>query len=423
MIRHSSVPGPFAAWAGAVVLAAAVAVDAVYGRWVLLPFLVAGFYAGLLVVDLLARPLAGRGLYFVGVGVLWVGTVVALAAAAPLWLGWTLWFPSPFLRTVGAIFLFLSVGAPAWAARSAMWQMLVRSRSPKGDHRYLGNPPRDAAAVILLGTALLTLNWGVLLLAGVYLLRSLLRPYLRASAPGGSPLRPSIVIPTLNEEKNIGPLLSDLELQTREAYEVIVVDGRSIDGTAAVVENFPGVRFLEGFPPVAEQRNLGGREARGDLLIFLDADVRLKETFLEDFLRRFEYRDLGVACSFYMPPHHSPGRIKLIYALCNVFFALLEDLLPSGSGQCFAVRSEIFRANDGFDTSLKVAEDMELIRRLSRLYRFGVIPRSIRVSDRRFKERGILRMAVLLVAMSVIFTIGRFRWANLINYEFGNHDH
>lgn len=155
--------------------------------------------------------------------------------------------------------------------------------------------------------------------------------------------------------------------------------------------------------------------------MFLDADVRLEETFLEDFLRRFESRGLGVACSFYMPPRRSGRRIKATYALCNAFFALLEDLLPSGSGQCFAIRSEIYRANKGFDTSLKLGEDMELIRRLARRYRFGVIPHSIRVSDRRFDERGILRMAQLLVAMSVIFTVGYFRWANLIEHEFGNH--
>ncbi len=423
MTRPGGVWGPFAAWAGAVILVAGIVVDAVQGRWVLLPFLVAGFYGGLLAVALLARPLPGRGLYFAGAGVVWVATAAVLAVTAPVWLGWTLWFPSPFLRTVGAILLLLSVGAPAWAARGALWEMMFRARFPEDHHRYLGSPPRDAATVILLGTALLTLNWGILSLAGVYLLRNLARPYVKAPTRGGIPLKPSIVIPTLNEQNNIGPLLSDIGLQTRGAYEVIVVDGRSTDMTASVVKDFPDVKLLEGFPPVAGQRNLGGREARGDVLIFLDADVRLEKTFLEEFLRRFERRDLGVACSFYMSPRRSSAGVKVIYALCNIFFALLEDLLPSGSGQCLAIRSEILRANYGFDTSLKVAEDMELIRRLARRYRFGVIPRSIRVSDRRFKERGILRMAMLLVVMSIIFTIGYFKWANLIEYEFGSHEH
>lgn len=210
-----------------------------------------------------ARCPAGTGAYLAGAGVAWAATAAVLAVAAPLWLGWTLWFPSLFLRTVGVIFLLLSVGAPAWAARGALWEMLFGARSPEEHLRYLGNPPRDAATVVLLGTALLTLNWGILSLAGVYLLRNLARPYVKAPALGGTPLKPSIVIPTLNEQNNIGPLLSDIELQTRGAYEVIVVDGRSTDMTASVVKDFPDVKLLEGFPPVAEQRNLGG-EVRND---------------------------------------------------------------------------------------------------------------------------------------------------------------
>ena len=422
--RHDGVRGDFATWACVAALVASIAVDAALGRWVLLPFLVAGFYGGILVVGLLASPLLARGRasYFLGAVSLWVATATGLAVAAPLWLDWSLWFPSPFLRTVGMIFLFLSVGAPAWATRKAVWKRLFRAPAPKDHRRYFGNPPRDAGTVVLLGTALLTLDWAILLLAGAYLLRNLIRFYPRKSAMDGPPLKPSIVIPTLNEERNIGPLLSDIERQTRRAYEVIVVDGKSTDKTTSVVEDFPGVRLLDGFPPVSEQRNLGGREARGDVLIFLDADIRLEETFFEDFLRKFERRDLGVACSFYMPPRDSPLPTKSIYALCNAFFTLLANLLPAGSGQCLAIRSEVFRANGGFDATLKVAEDMELIRRLARLYRFGVIPYSIRVSDRRFEEQGVLRMTALLVVMSIIFTIGYFKWANLISYEFGNHE-
>jgi hypothetical protein len=419
--------GPLAAWVWAAALIAGVAVDATLGHWEVLAVVVAGYYGGLLAVETLARPLLGRwrAPYLAGSALLWAATAATLAAASPIWLGWNLWFPSPFLRTVGGIFLFLSVGAAAWASRDVLREGLSRGHVPEGRRRYLASPLREAGTEIILGTALLTLNWGVLILAGTHLVWGLLRSRPGEREPGedsSTPLRPSVVIPTLNEEVNVGLLLSDLDRQTREAYEVIVVDGRSTDQTASVVEGHPGARLLEGFPPVSEQRNLGGREAGGDVLIFLDADIRLEETFLEEFLKRFEHRGLGVACSFYMPPHTSKAPIKAIYALCNMLFAFLANLLPAGSGQCVAMRREIFRDNAGFSTSLKVAEDMELIRRLGRRYRFGVIPRSVRVSDRRFEEYGVLRMALVLVVMSFIFTLGRFEWANGIEYEFGNHD-
>jgi Glycosyl transferase family 2 len=62
------------------------------------------------------------------------------------------------------------------------------------------------------------------------------------------------------------------------------------DGTVSVVERFPHVDLVIGSPPVAGQRNLGGRKAKGDVLVFLDADVMLPKTFLKDFLEGFEQR-------------------------------------------------------------------------------------------------------------------------------------
>ena len=85
----------------------------------------------------------------------------------------------------------------------------------------------------------------------------------------------TVIIPTLNEERYVGALLSDVASQTRKANEVLVVDAGSTDGTMSVVRRFPSVKVLEGTPPVACGRHVGGRSATGDVLIFLDADVRL----------------------------------------------------------------------------------------------------------------------------------------------------
>src|SRR3712207_2937966 len=104
----------------------------------------------------------------------------------------------------------------------------------------------------------------------------------------------SVVIPTLNEESHVGTLLTDVASQTRVPDEVIVVDAGSVDGTVAMAGGFPFSRLLEGEPPVACGRNLGGRSATGDVLIFLDADVRLPARFFEGFLAEFERRGLDL---------------------------------------------------------------------------------------------------------------------------------
>ena len=230
----------------------------------------------------------------------------------------------------------------------------------------------------------------------------------------------SVIVPALNEERHVGSLLSDVLSQTRSADEVIVVDAGSEDGTVSVAERFPGVVLLNGSPPVAKGRNLGGRRAGGDVLVFLDADVRLPEGFFEGLLEEFEKRRLDVACPRYVP-HQSTPAIRGIHAFFNLLFKSVEGLLPSGAGHCIAVRGEVFRESRGFDPTLKF-DDIELIRRLAKDRRFGIVAERVYVSDRRYREHGVPKMLLRYLLMSLFFALGKHRWANRIEYEFGKHD-
>ena len=154
-------------------------------------------------------------------------------------------------------------------------------------------------------------------------------------------MRFSVVIPALNEERHLGQLLSDIQRQSRLPDEVIVVDAGSSDATVRIAEQSQAV-VLHGEPPVARGRDLGGYSTTGELIFFLDADTRLPETFLEDFVSEVERRRLDMACPRYLP-HDSTPTIRAIHAFWNLVLRIFESTLPSGAGHCIALRSKLFR--------------------------------------------------------------------------------
>ena len=82
----------------------------------------------------------------------------------------------------------------------------------------------------------------------------------------------SIIIPTYNEEAQIGGLLRNLFALPGD-FEVIVVDGESRDGTSRIVDAMRGqrpnrLRLMEAERNRAIQLNRGAEKARGDTLLF-----------------------------------------------------------------------------------------------------------------------------------------------------------
>lgn len=101
----------------------------------------------------------------------------------------------------------------------------------------------------------------------------------------------SLIIPTYNEEKDIGATLSCLIKLRYRDKEIIVVDD-SIDSTPQIVSAYAmhGVKLIR--PEVrkgrCEARNIGIRASDGDVLVILNADVRLPEDFLGRIKHHYE---------------------------------------------------------------------------------------------------------------------------------------
>src|SRR5690348_15183894 len=95
------------------------------------------------------------------------------------------------------------------------------------------------------------------------------------------PVMISVVIPARNEEEFLPATVAALWAQTYKNFEIIVVANGCHDRTAEVAHEL-GCKVRElGDRGLGAARNLGGREAAGQILLFLDADTLLPKHALQ----------------------------------------------------------------------------------------------------------------------------------------------
>lgn len=211
----------------------------------------------------------------------------------------------------------------------------------------------------------------------------------------------SVIIPTLNEETYLPLLLDSLDEQNEAMREVIVVDAGSTDRTVEVARS-RGARVIEGGGLPGFSRNLGAREATGDWLLFLDADVRLPQGALPEMREVVAKQRLDAASTAFVPDHGGIG-LALQHRLSSEYFWFTSRLGWSHSiGGFLFVRRELHERIGGFDPEVQVAEDQDYVLRLSRFGRYRFTRRPIvEIAARRFDEQGLLRMSAKWLAIEV----------------------
>lgn len=191
----------------------------------------------------------------------------------------------------------------------------------------------------------------------------------------------SVIIPTHNRRELLLEAVESVLAQRACAFELIVVDDGSSDGTeSALVRLASQLCYVrQEHRGVSAARNAGARLARGEWVAFLDSDDLWLPNKLAAQLE-FHRREGGIPISqteetwirhgVRVNPcahHRKPSG--------DIFVPSLARCLVSPSA--VMLRREVFESADGFDESLTVCEDYDLWLRLSRRHAIGLVPKAL----------------------------------------------
>jgi len=230
----------------------------------------------------------------------------------------------------------------------------------------------------------------------------------------------SIIIPTLNEEKYLPLLLDSIKKQDFKDYEIIVADAGSEDRTIEIAKR-DGCMVIKGGMP-AKGRNEGVKVAKGDLLLFLDADIILPKGFLEKVISDVKEKNISIG-TFPIILHPAKKFDKFISKFYNIVTDLTKSFLAHAAGGVLLATKKIHEKINGFDESILLAEDYDYARRAQKFVRFEFLRTSpVLYSNRRFKKEGYIKSCIkyVLIELYIIF-FGPIR-SDIFNYKFSHYE-
>lgn len=226
----------------------------------------------------------------------------------------------------------------------------------------------------------------------------------------------SIIIPTLNEEKYLPKLLESIKKQSFKNYEIIVADFNSKDKTRKIAKGCKCKLVNGGKPSVA--RNNGAKIAKGELLLFLDADIILPSNFLIPCISEFKKRGLDVAtCLFKLKDEKIMNNVLLFFG--NIVLYSSQRFDPRATGAFLLCKTTLFNRVKGFNKKLKQAEDHDFVKRCIKIGKFGVLKKGLFLSMRRFEKEGRFKVLKKYAKSELYRKIKGNVDKDIFEYEYG----
>lgn len=184
----------------------------------------------------------------------------------------------------------------------------------------------------------------------------------------------SIIIPTYNSQKHIKACLESIKNQDYKSFEVIVVDQSSMDDTIKIAKQYgcrttirPKPQF---YSPPSISRNVGAKEAKGEILYHVDSDMVLEKGLLSEIAKLIEEKYDALIV-------HEIDITKGFWSKCKAFERRCywgNDKIESAR----VVKRSVFEQVGGYDENVSSGEDFNIHKKYKTIGKIGFCKAAVR---------------------------------------------
>jgi len=186
----------------------------------------------------------------------------------------------------------------------------------------------------------------------------------------------SVILLTKNSASTIQKSIDSIFQQTRQPDEVIVVDGNSGDRTLEVVKKYPVQLVSEPGLGFGYARNLGVKNASGDIVFFLDSDCYADPNWIENALSHFDSNTKIVGVTGRTRLWNTESAVARFLAYVGGRMNMLSErrFVKIAPTMNLALRHDVIDKVGGFDETLVRCEDTDLTYKVSQNHKIFYDP-------------------------------------------------
>jgi glycosyltransferase involved in cell wall biosynthesis len=216
----------------------------------------------------------------------------------------------------------------------------------------------------------------------------------------------SVIVTTLNEEKYIKRCLKSIKNQSYKPIEIVVSDACSIDKTVEAAKKYAD-KVVVKKSNIPQGKNIGAKYTRGEILVFVDADSALQKSWIEKTVKNLE--EGYVFISGTMKPIEKNPKAKFTAFIWGNLLPTIIIMLgcPGFAGAAtFAVKKKDFKEINGFNEGMYILEDVDFVRRISKLGKIKFDKKLFTfTSMRRFEKEGYIKWFLTWFAYGLYYFI------------------